>query len=148
MFAGMMARPRAISSRTTFQSGEVFKSGAGLALRRHCRVLKAEVTVVFGFDRATVDLDGVAALDDPRLANRRQPLTHFATLIGVAPRSARVVNRKRWIQLGDAVHSLRRRDADLPQRHTNAGMKFAGNVDALAGRKRGVEVSGILELEP
>src|SRR5207237_4196338 len=79
----------------------------------------------------------VIALENPLQAKRVESLLRIAKLLRVTPGPPRVVKV-------DAPAVFGR---DLAERHSDRRMKAALDVDALAGRKCGVEVGGILELE-
>ena len=111
-----------------------FQSHPALTLRR---VFEAQITVILRAYGPPFVFDGVAAVENPLEPERAQPLVDVAKLAGIAPRPARVI-------YANTRAVLRQ---DLSQRYPQRKMKFALDVDALAGRKCGIEVSGILEFD-
>src|SRR5436190_1444430 len=100
-------------------------------------MLKAEKPVVFRSNLTALILNGVQAIENPLLSNRRQPLLHIADLLGIRPSPTRVVHAQ--------MPAILRRD--LAERYLDRRMDFALDVDAFACRKGGVEVGGILKFE-
>src|SRR5213594_2050040 len=116
------------------QSWKRFQVHAALTLRG---VLEAQIAVIFRPHGTAFVFGRIAAVHNPFEAKRTQALAHVAKLVWIAPGPARVVD-------ADASAVPRQH---LAQRYSNGAMQLAWNVDAFAGRKRGIEIRGILELE-
>ena len=84
----------------------------------------------------------IAAVVDPFCAQQRQAFGDIDMLIGIAPRTARVVNANRFISLDLAAHRFRWRERDLAEGNPDAGMQFAGDVDLSGVRERRVHALG------
>src|SRR5262249_47227661 len=92
---------------------------------------------VFRAHRAAFVFVGIAAVENPLQPKRAETVAHLAKPVGIAPRPTRVIHR-------DTSTVLRQ---DLSQRDSNRRMKFALDVNALAGRKCGIEIGGIFKFE-
>ena len=124
-------------TRRTLQSWKRFQVHAALTLRGMRGVLEAQIAVIFRPHGTAFVFGRIAAVHNPFEAKRMQALAHVAKLVWIAPGPARVVD-------ADASAVLRQH---LAQRYSNGAMQLAWNVDAFAGRERGIEISGILELD-
>src|SRR5438093_5089303 len=121
-------------SGRTLESRKRFQPHPALALRR---VFEAQITVVFRAHGAAFIFDGIASVENPLEPKRAHALLYIAKLVRITPGPARVVYPHTSPVLGQ----------DLSQRYLDGTIKFALDVDALAGRKSGIEVGGILEFE-
>ena len=107
-------------------------------------VAAREVAVVLRLDLAAFVLGDVPSPCDPFGAQRREALRGIGRLIGVAPRSAAIVNADRFVRLEVAAEIFRRRETDLAERDAHVGMQFAVDVNAPRVRH---DVIGALRFE-
>src|SRR5262249_17349544 len=100
-------------------------------------VLEAQIAVVFGPDHPAFVLDRITAIENPLQAERPHSLPWITGLVWISPRPACVVYARPHAVLG----------CNFSERHPDRRVNLPVDIDALAGRKGGVEVSGILEFE-
>ncbi len=91
-----------------------------------------KVAIVDRRNFAPFDFLNIAAGADPIGAQRGKSLIHVDLLIGIAPRSAGVVNADRFVHFNLAGHGFGRREGDFAERNADVGVELAGEVD-LAG---------------
>src|SRR6202030_4629504 len=91
-----------------------------------------KIAVVLRADGAAVNTFDVAALNNPRLAQRRQPFLHLERNGFVAPGTAGVVNADWLVDFDFAGDRFRRGGRDFAEGGAQIGVEFAGDVDLLA----------------
>ena len=71
----------------------------------------------------------IGPAQNPFAPQSREALAHFAGLILITPRAARIVNRHRFIGFNAPIESFRRAESNLAQWHLQVGVDFARHVD-------------------
>ncbi len=105
------------------------------AFHSDSRVLVRQIAIINWPNDSSLDLVHISALQDPIAAQGRKPLYWVKRHAWIAPWAARVVNAYRLVYFGFAVHRLRRRERDFPERHANIPMQFGADVNSFAVRK-------------
>src|SRR5437899_273723 len=91
-----------------------------------------EIAVIDRRYRAPLNLFDVAAGADPIGAQRREAPFDVAVEIGIAPRTAGVVDANGLVDFDLAGDGFRGGERNFPERDAEVGMEFARDVD-LAG---------------
>src|SRR6188472_2285372 len=83
------------------------------------RMRLGQISVIDRLDDSSGDFFHIATLQDPIAAQGRKPLYWVKRHAWIAPWTASVVNAHRLVHFDLAVHRLRRRKRDFPERHAN-----------------------------
>ena len=107
-----------------------------------------EVSVVDRCDGATFDFFDVVALNDPRLAQRRQTLLDVQRDVRVAPRATGVVNADGFVDFDFAGDRFRGGERDFAKGDADVGVKRAGDENfAGVGKRCGIARSSTGSLD-
>jgi hypothetical protein len=99
------------------------------------RMASAQVAVVFRPYVAALVFRDVASLENPCPTEGRQPPFHIAIESWVAPRSARVIDPDRLIDLDGSVERFCGCEVDLAHGHADVGVDFSLDVYAAGIRQ-------------
>src|SRR5438477_8934679 len=95
-----------------------------------------KISIINRLNFSSVDFFDITAFQNPISSQGRQALNWVKRHAWIAPRTARVINPHRFVDLDLAGHRFGRRETDLAEWHAKIGMNFAGDVNLFRIRQR------------
>src|SRR5438477_2532854 len=105
-----------------------------------------KISIINRLNFSSVDFFDITAFQNPISSQGRQALNWVKRHAWIAPRTARVINPHRFVDLDLAGHRFGRRETDLAEWHPNVGVENAGNIRTATVREIVIGRLGFLHL--